>query len=300
MKFDLVVTNPPFQDSRRRGKTPHKLWIDFTRVAFERLLADGAVLAQVSPGSFLSPNSRVLELMRTKRTPVIRLDTEHHFPGVGSTFADYVIINEAAGTTRTKVVRACGTTDVTLAGLLYIPNDRNPISLSIHDRVVFSARDKLPVEWDYVTCHNIRRFDPDPSLSRERTNTHVHPVFHTNRQTWWSAIRQGFAGARKVMWTRSGYTKPFYDAGVLGGTDMAYFVRVPDDLSGDRLACNMNLKLMKYVYATAKWSGFGNERVFAALPAIPMDRILSDSQLYDRFGLTENERLHVERYLARD
>lgn len=100
------------------------------------------------------------------------------------------------------------------------------------------------------------------------------------------------------MWSRSGYTKPFYDKGVYGGTDMTYYVLVPDDESGLNLLSNLNTKLMKYILQTAKWSGFGNEKVFRALPNLPMDCRLSDLEMYALFGLTEEERDYVENHVG--
>lgn len=93
----------------------------------------------------------------------------------------------------------------------------------------------------------------------------------------------------KVMWTRSGYTKPFFDPGRLGGTDMVYFVRVGSETEGLALAANLNSELFRYVLKTAKWSGFGNERVFAGLPELPRDRGLSNEEMFDLFELTSEE-----------
>lgn len=292
MRFDVVLTNPPFQDRRQRGRTPHKLWLEFTQESLGRWLADGGVLAQVSPSSFRSPSNRVLELMKEFDTDWVDLDVGHHFPDVGSTFATYAI-RRRAGQSATTVRQDGQEMAVVLdSSILYLPNILAPEAMGVHRKVVFESMPKLPVEKDYVTCHNIllRRGD---SLSREKTADHVHPVFHTNRQTWWSSIRQEFADSLKVMWTRSGYTKPFYDPGVLGGTDMVYFVRVASDEEGHALAHNMNLALMRYVYATARWSGFGNERVFHALPDLPRHRCLEDEDLFDLFALTDAEAAHV-------
>ncbi len=298
MKFDLVLTNPPFQDRRRRGKTPHKLWIDFTLSVFEHLLADDGMLCQVSPSSFRSPSSKVLAAMKENSTEWIDFDTDRYFPKIGSTFANYAVRKEPRNGARTEVFEADGAFQVALDDqLFYLPNDLCAESLSIHRKVIFESAPRLAVEHDYVTCHNIL-LRTGLSLSREKTETHVCPVFHTNRQTWWSSIRQDFANKKKVMWTRSGYTKPFYDAGKLGGTDMAYFVRVSSARAGKALAHNMNLKLIQYIFETAKWSGFGNERVFEALPSLPVDRCLSDGELYDHFGLTREEAEYVERRMG--
>jgi hypothetical protein len=294
VKFDLILTNPPFQDTTRRGKTPHKLWIDFTQATINRFLADGGLLGQVTPSSFRSPSSRVLDLMKQHRTALIRFDTEGHFPTVGSTFADYLIYKEPNGGIPTKIVFDGTKSELVLdEEVLYLPTDLTAEGLSIHRKVMFHPEAKLDVRWDYVTCHNIRLRDQDAILSRTRTDRHIHRVFHTNRQIWWSSIRQEFASQRKVMWTRSGYTKPFYDPGTLGGTDAAYYVLVDSDEEGVNLAHNLNLNLMHYIYRTAKWSGFGNERVFASLPELPRERALNDDEVFTLFGLSKAEVAHV-------
>ena len=143
-------------------------------------------------------------------------------------------------------------------------------------------------------AHNIRRYGKQPTLVEEMTDKHRFPVFHTNRATWWSSIRQEWADELKVMWTRSGYTKPFYDAGVHGGTDMAYFVRVSTEAEGRALEANLRTPLMQYVFKTARWSGFGNERVFSGLPDLPRDRALSETEMYDYLGLTRKEVAYVQ------
>lgn len=298
MKFDVVMTNPPFQDTLNRKKTPHKLWIDFTLSIFDRLLVDGGSLLQVSPASFASPSNVVLDLMTRNQTHILRLDTQHHFPDVASTFSDYWI-EKSLNDDRPTIVRAAGE-EFSLeldSAVAYLPNDLCRISLAIHGKCMFNFSEKLNVEWDYVVAHNIRRYDPVPSLVEERDSLHPHPVFHTNRSTWWSSIRQDWASVPKVMWTRSGYTKPFFDAGQLGGTDMVYYIRVESSREGEVLAGNLNTKLLQYIYKTAKWSGFGNERVFSALPNIPRDVLLSDDEMFAFFGLSQEEVDYVERFM---
>lgn len=299
MKFDVILTNPPFQDALNRKKTPHKLWIDFTLDVFDRLLKDGGSLVQVSPASFASPSNVVLDLMESYQTHTLRLDTNHHFPTVNSTFSDYWIEKTPWGSRPTRVITAGEEFAVNLNSMVaYLPNDVSRLALAIHGKVMFSRRTRLRVEWDYVTAHNIRRYDPNPTLVEEADEQHPYPVFHTNRSTWWSSIRQDWADARKVMWTRSGYTKPFYDAGVLGGTDMVYYVRVDTESEGETLAHNLNTELLRYIYRSAKWSGFGNERVFAGLPDVPRDMRLDDAAMFDLFGLTTEEVDYVKRSLA--
>ncbi len=294
MKFDVILTNPPFQDTVKRNRTPHKLWIDFTRAVFDRLLVDDGLLCQVSPASFGSPSNKVLDLMKENRTVCVRFDTGEHFPTVASTFADYLIYKSPQDGSPTTIVESKIAWNIQLDGeISYLPNDVGPHAISIHRKVIFQSANKLSLQRDYVTCHNILLRKSD-TLSKTETKRHVHPVFHTNRQIWYSAVRQPWASLRKVMWTRSGYTKPFYDSGLLGGTDMVYFVEVESEKVGVALAHNLNTRLFQYIFKTAKWSGFGNEKVFAALPELPAGEPLSDKQMYRLFDLTPEEVEHVE------
>ena len=299
MKFDVILTNPPFQDSVNRKKTPHKLWIDFTLAVFDRLLVDGGSLVQVSPASFSSPSNVVLDLMTQNATRTLRFQNGSHFPDVGSSFSDYWIVKREHDDVPTRVTTASEEFTINLDGSVpYLPNDISGLSMSLHSKVMFRNHQRLPVEWDYVTCHNIRRRDQPPTLVEKESPSHPYPVFHTNRSTWYSSIRQDWAGEKKVMWTRSGYTKPFFDPGELGGTDMVYYIRVQDENEGHALTSNLNTSLFQYIFRTAKWSGFGNERVFSTLPEVPRERALSDEQMFAHFDITTEEAEYVDRTLA--
>lgn len=306
MRFDVILTNPPFQDTVNRNSTPHKLWIDFTKAVFSRLLADGGTLCQVSPASFGSPSNVVLDLMREYQTSVLRFDTEGHFrragSNVGSTFSDYAITKEPTGDAITTVVTASGEFSLALdLSVWYLPNDLSETSMSIHRKVIFETTDKLPVEWDYVTCHNIKRHAHRTKVVTLSENEHEdfpYPAYHTNNKVWWTSVRPEWATQPKVVWSRSGYMQPIADAGEYCVTDMAYYVLTDTYQEAQNLAANMSVDVLRYVYTTAKWSGYGNERVFAALPELPRDRVLSNAQAYELFGLTEEEVAYVQSALA--
>ena len=300
--FSTIITNPPFQDREARGHTRHKLWLDFTRLCMDSLLEEDGHFCQVSPASFRSPSSLVLDYFRTYQVQWVDLTVNRFFPDVALDFATYHLTRTPDdGQQPTTIYTAQGEFPVRFnPQLFYVPNELTEASTSIHRKVIFETTDKLPVERDYVTCHNIilKRDGQAGTLSKTRTERHIYPVFHTNRQTWYSAVRQPFASAPKVMWTRSGYTRPFFDAGELGVTDMAYFVKVPDDTSGRHLEHNMNSALLRYIYKTARWSGFGHERVFDALPVLPLDRSLADEEMFDLFELSPAERQEVMHHVG--
>ena len=298
MQFDVIATNPPFQDSTNKKKTQHKLWIDFTQKTFSEWLKPGGVLLQVSPSSFLSPSNKILKIFQSKAVKYLHLDTKTYFPKVGSTFADYMIRNQSDDE-KTEIVTEAGIFYQKIDScVFYLPIDVCKESLSIHRKVIFDQKERLNVKYDYVTCHNVNILRKTDIISKTKDDEYVHPILHTNKQIWYSKIRQDWANKKKVMWSRSGYTKPFYDDGILGGTDMAYYVPVSSDECGENLVHNLNSKLIRYILTTAKWSGFGNEKVFCRLPNLPTDRKMSDAEIYLLFGLTNKEREYVENHVG--
>ena len=289
MQFDVVVTNPPFQDSTNRKKTQHKLWINFTKETFDKWLKPDGLLLQVSPSSFLSPSSKVLKIFQEKIVEFLRLDIKDYFPNVNSTFAYYSIINSDTKGEHTSIINERGIFKKKInSNVFYLPNDFCEESLSIHSKVIFNQKDKLQVLYDYVTCHNVLIHRND-TISKIKTDKHIHPIYHTNNQIWYSQVRQDWADKKKVMWTRSGYTKPFYDGGKYGGTDMMYFVLVNSHNEGLNLLHNLQSKLMRYILKTAKWSGFGNEKLFTSLPNLLRNKKLSDKDIFNLFNLTQKE-----------
>jgi len=293
MQFDVVATNPPFQDSTNKKKTQHKLWIDFTLKTFSDWLKPGGILLQVSPNSFLSPSNKVLRIFQSKAVKFLHLDTKTYFPKVGSTFADYMVTN-SLDAEKTEIVTEQGTFYQKIdSTIFYLPIDVCEKSLSIHRKVIFETQDKLDVRYDYVNCHNVNILRGTGVISKTQSDEFKYPILHTNKQVWYSKIRQDWAHKKKVMWSRSGYTKPFYDDGILGGTDMAYYVLVSDQTSGENLVHNLSGLLLRYIFKTAKWSGFGNEKVFCKLPNIPTHSKMTDDEIFDYFQITEQEREYV-------
>jgi len=290
-KVDIVFVNPPFEDKVNRSSTQHKLWIDFTLKTFSNWLSNDGYLYQISPSSFVSPSSKIFKLFKQKQVDIINLEQEKYFPTVNSSISWYIIQNKDT-TTNTTIIN--NKTELLINdSLLYLPNDFNVISLSIHQKVMFATEQKLDVKYDYVTCHNnillkSQRNKTHSTISKTKTDTHIYPIFHTNKQIWYSEIKQDFADKQKIIWTRSGYTKPFYDNGTYGVTDLSYYVLVDSEEEGKQLESILTSKLFAYIFKTARWSGFGNDKVFYALPKLPKKKY-TDKELHTYFKLTDQE-----------
>ena len=297
--FRNIVGNPPFQDSVNRGKTFHKLWIDFTKFV-DKILPQNGNLGWVTPQSIIGPGWP-LDYLKGNKLRFISFDTNNYFKeagnDVGVNMCHFFLQKGRNNNDLTNIIRDGKAFDYKLSPFYpYIPNDFCEDSISIHKKVIFDSVDKLIVKFDYVTCHNVQlvRVKENCPISKKKTNVHIYPILHTNKQIWWTSIRQNFADKKKVMWSRSGTTKPFYDDCKLGGTDMVYYILVHDDDSGEILDHNLNTILFKYIFKTAKWSGFGSEKVFCSLPVLP-NKMLTNNEMFNHFGISDSEKKYVKR-----
>jgi len=287
-KVNIIFVNPPFENKLKRNKTPHKLWIDFTKKAFYDWLIENGTLLQISPSSFSSPSSKILKLLKEKNTTDIYFNQEQYFPDIASSISWYIIENKESK----NITNINNKLNINLSNFLYLPQNICTESLSIHKKVVFDTINKLDIHKDYVTCHNALLKNNNSSLSKIKTQTHIYPVFHTNKQTWYSSILQPFAHKKKVLWTRSGYQKPFYSSETLGVTDLSYFIFVDNDNEGKYYEKYLNSELLHYIFKSAKWSGFGNDKVFYALPDVVnknLNESLTDIDIYKLFNITPDE-----------
>lgn len=109
MKFDVVVGNPPFQETKDDGERSDQasnLWSKFWS---HSLKSDATYIALVTPTSWLSPskdlkgkdkvgnNNRLWDVFNQYESYADVINVKKHFPTIGSTFG-YVVVNKQGST----------------------------------------------------------------------------------------------------------------------------------------------------------------------------------------------------------
>jgi tRNA1(Val) A37 N6-methylase TrmN6 len=108
MKFDVIVGNPPFQESKEDGDRKDQasnLWSKFWAKSF-KLTKPDSVIALITPTSWLSPSAdlkgkdkidnedRLWNVFNKHTSRANVVDVSKHFQGVGSSFG-YVVVDRA-------------------------------------------------------------------------------------------------------------------------------------------------------------------------------------------------------------
>ena len=283
MKFDVIVGNPPYQGNNDKGtKQPksHNLWSKFAEKGVELLNPNGFI-AFVTPDSWMSPNSQLLKLF--KDNSLIWVDTEvGKYFTVGSSFTAWCVKKNK--NTQTAVIDGL---EVDITKLQYLPRNFAK-TFPIHDKVINSTHPKLDILCD-TSCHSDYKHN---NFADIQDATYKYVTFHTNAQTKFCKKQSKDFLKSKIIWTTSGYFKPFFSAGNLGTSEVCQYI-LADSAEAQDILSYLDSKLYKFIINTGKWSGFLNGKVLASLPKLT-NKIWTDQELYKHFSLTQDEINYVE------
>jgi hypothetical protein len=91
---------------------------------------------------------------------------------------------------------------------------------------------------------------------------------------------------RKQMVTTNGVTQSF-----------CYFL-IGETLNSEIVVNNVNNKLFDYLNECFRYANWNSVKLLRKLPEIPLDRILNDDEIYEFFGLTDNEIKHINKMIT--
>jgi type I restriction-modification system DNA methylase subunit len=215
MRFDNVVGNPPFQNGDTDSGN-FVLWPQFVKKA-HRLLSDDGILAMITPQTWAS--NRLVPSDRSQIAATIRRDVlsrgyvKHvdfsigkYFPGVGSTFSYFILENKK----QDKL-----TTVVTENGQYLINYDDEPW---LKTRIVTTD----PIKSPRLKLINGGKETPGYRSGSKNINENGrYPIVNTSAQYskdiyLCSDTEHPYQRTKKVIFSDSGFAKPFYDSGKFG------------------------------------------------------------------------------------
>jgi site-specific DNA-methyltransferase (adenine-specific) len=283
MKFDVIVGNPPYQDSE--AKSSKKMWPKFVHTSMSLLKQDGH-LAMITPASWLAGKSDVFDLFKTNQCKYLNTDASSFFPQIGSTFSVYVL-------QKSKVTSPTVTTDgivVDFREVDSLPKTITNTALSIFGKLNNAASAGL-LAVQYDSQMHSQRTD---RVSKTRDSVHVYPNKHGASTLVWSTVPHRCASTKKVMFYMSGQPKPFYDAGEYGASQHHGYVEVNNELEANNLIGYLSSKLIKYAIAQSTFAQAWNTKYIKELPKVDLTRSWTDAELYAHFNLTQEEIDYIE------
>jgi 16S rRNA G966 N2-methylase RsmD len=316
MKFDVVIGNPPYQSSTSETNSANALWVKFGDKVKDLIKEDG-YMAFIHPDSWVNycetyDNSNkgrmTTKLYRTRVFSVIKpffvwignsIRTKY-FSHVGVDFS--IVIGKK--TTKKIPITLKHDSNVIIIdnlGKKIIPKTAKKEIIGIFDKL-FNNNEKF----FKLLQNNNSSFVSDTRkwvhISKEQSQQHVYPLCNTSSQYnkgqyLWSSVPHEFQNVSKVIFSDSGYSRPFYDEGVYGLSSHSFGIESDLEYS-EKVIFYLNSKTLNKILTYMGNSGAESQLsvIKNMIPLINLEKInLGDeSSLVNNitflYGLTNEEK----------
>ena len=285
--FDIIVGNPPYQNTDESGKRRallNNLWSVFIDRSFNNLLKDNGYLLFITPYSWMTPGFKHKDIFYNNYIIYLNIkECEKHFKGVGSSFS-YYLIKKTKIKNETTVIcqydKKIYKSKMLIDNILFLPILLSDKSLSIIDKFYNNKFQKV----SFVSSSELHHWKKKELIGECNKKSFKYPLLHTSsHNNICSKIKHSLASKNKILLNTSGYLKPIYDAGKYGFTEAQLYI-----LTNNKNYVNtLNSKLYQFICKICKWSGFNSLSIFKNIPFI--DNFTSDKEIYRLFKLTKDE-----------
>jgi len=281
MRWNVVVGNPPYQNDS--DSMSEVLWLKF--------IVKAAKLSKkvlfVTPKSWcnLSEDSHKQELYNIFNERLVYANIsndikENHFKGIGSSFSYFVLDSEK--NKDTFIIKNKDIFELSYKEVKWIPNNLDIMTLNILNKTLWSNYKKLNGSFNEITGYRKGGKFIDDKGKFKVSNTSAQ----YSKDVWlYTNTPQEVMTKNKIIFSDSGYNKPYYDNGNinLGHHSRAIFVK--DENEGIELIEFLNSKLISFLIKTKASSGtsVGFESIVKYLP-----------EDYKNINLTQEEINYIE------
>jgi hypothetical protein len=294
MKFDAVVTNPPYQDSSHKEKK-HTLWRKFVDACVnEWVKADGHV-ALIIPSSWMGSAKLMKEYFINNNLTYINKDECRRHFDVGSTFSCFVM-QKCDYKNKTEIINkqingAIVKSTIDLDKCLFMdmfPRDISEICYSIVSKVLNPNLPKLGIK-NVTTHHNVHK----ERWKKEKEGEFKYPVQNTPTKLYWFNTPHPDQGKKKILIPTTTYFRRMMIT-EYGTTQSFGYYLIPDHINAEVALNNINNIVFDYVNECFRYANWNDIQLFRALPELPLDRELSNEDIYEYFSLGEKEIKHIK------
>ena len=288
MKFDVVLGNPPYQDSNKvsenRKNTNKPLWYLFVE-AIPQLITERGTVAFVTPTSWIQPTSLIHKSIASKKLTYVKVYNKSPF-NVGTTTSYW--IQAPNGADKVEFATDTDSTIIKLQhhemSLLPVKTTNFLLALSILKKLVTDGASIPAIATTFHHSHS------KPTIvRRDKDRFFCYPVFHTHQQTLWTNTPNELHGLPKVIVSKTGtFNKTYYDekSSISQG---AVALLVKDSTEGNNLINLLQQNVYKFINDSLRAHSTVPTPVLKNLPMVDLSRSWTDEELYKHFNLTLDE-----------
>lgn len=289
-KFDLYVTNPPFQKPDKTGRDDDNLWPLFLTLG-HKITVDDGYMVMITPASWASlganknsPGSTIRKkCFDTKQVELVDFTIGSDFD-VGSTFTGYTIKNaKADAELNTTLIFS----DKTIVGkfkdypcfpLKYSNAELVDIFKSFSGREHYTITDDDPY---HTQRASMKKKIEKGDYSAVQSESHPYRTYHTSAQSHlYSSFKNEFHDQWKAVFSYSGTWKvEVTNDCSLGDAGMCILCNSEDEaLNVQSVMASEPVKFL--IDKVFRWSGYYSGLFICSIPKLPTTKIYSTDEIY--------------------
>ena len=285
MKFDVVIGNPPYQKSDDNSSFTN-LWAKFVHKAWSMSVR---YVCMITPKTWSNQvtkdneSSMVFGLIKNHATLVNIGECSKYFKGVGSSFS-YYVLDKAKNSSTTELVTHQGRLVVDWSEIDFLPNNIDPVCLSILKKLC--SRPVFP---------SVSSANTVGELSSTRSKEHPYSIRYSMGTEKWSDTPHKHQNTKKLVFpnqTTKNY--PIYAPKSAPANRGVFYVVSSKREAEDMLAYIKSAPIQFLISQQRTHHGVLNTSVIKRIPKIDLSRTWTDEELYQHFGLTQEEIDYIE------
>lgn len=282
MKFDVIVGNPPYQDSEIKSGKNSSLWTKFI-VHSESYINKNGYLLFVTPLSWIAPSETQKNKLKSvfMDNNLIYLDTNcKKYFNVASTFS-YFLIKKDKNYKHTNINNEINEN----LNIPFLPKTINNITLEITKKIFNSFNECI----DFSSSDRNDKFEKNGQ----------YRVYDGNNFKQSNVLGKNY-NIEKVIVNKPGYLNPRYDGGWYNTSGGNYWAPVESKIEADNiisfLDSNLGKNILQKLY---KYSGYNSLGVLKSLPnVIKYNNWDTINPFKDVLKLTQEEIDYIENYVG--
>jgi len=290
MKFDVILINPPYQDSSKNNNAT-SLWIPMLKKCIEL----GGIVAAVSPINWLNIDMAKYQFLKESKISKAKIYDLNNTPfkGVGIRVG-YMIIEGKNDNSNTIFVDSNTNEEISInlniSGNL--PGQINNSMLSIWNKTM--TLDKKMGITRKGQLHTQRK----AYWSETKSKKFKYPLYRSDEYVWSSIKKENYDDI-KVIIPESRSHKKTVVAKNCNTSQSAYYVKVDSEVQGENIRNVICSNLFTFLIESSKWGPALSQSTLENLPYIDPNVEWTDEELYSHFDLTQEEIDYIESHFVK-
>lgn len=289
MKFDVVIGNPPYQDSSTTVKGSRgNLWQRIVNQSLTLVKQDGYV-AMVTPDSWIQFRGQLGKTF--KKLQFTHMWTNNfvgRFFNVGVSVSAWILQNRQVNESTIIVDEH---TEIDFQSVKQVANTSSA-GTSILEKVLVDS--SMGIQFETDNNNNVSwKNNPDMAhlYGESRTPDRLYRVCHTARIDCYASNRPTDYDSKKVilpLMTRTPRPR-YFDGGIGSVSRMSVHYNVPTEQEGMNLVNLLTRKVYQFVCYVTNNRNSTTRDWLRQLPLVDLSHTWTDEELYKHFNLTQEE-----------